>query len=47
LLAMEPSHMMFILTQNSGALGYLDDNCASFRMSLYVDDGLTTNLEKN
>jgi hypothetical protein len=38
LLAMEPLHMLFRLAQNSRALGFLHDNCASFRMSLYVDN---------
>jgi hypothetical protein len=38
LLAIEPLHMVFRYAQNSGALSYLHDNCAKFRMSLYADD---------
>jgi hypothetical protein len=38
LLAMEPLHLLFRYAYNSGALSFLHDNCASFRISLYADD---------
>jgi hypothetical protein len=38
LLAMEPLHILFKYAQGLGALNFLHNNCASFRMSLYADD---------
>jgi hypothetical protein len=38
MLVMESLHMLFHKAQETRILGYLHQNCASFRMSLYADD---------
>jgi hypothetical protein len=38
LLAIEPLHLLFCKAQSLGTIGFLHQNCTSFRMSLYIDD---------